>query len=107
MSNTNYTGSVGQYKQVSDTVSDLNIMIVEAPVDNKFKRRLADIVYDIEREETLKGIYQFLTEITNGMYHKEGTGMSSQNAEVVQDAHKYRNKLEYHFAQEISPVESD
>ena len=94
--------SVGEYKQVSDTVSDLNVMIVEAPVDNKYKRRLADIVYEIEREETLKGIYQFLTEITQGMYDKNQV-MST----IVQDAHEYRNKLEYHFAQEISPVESD
>ena len=94
--------SVGAYKQVSDTVSDLNVMISEAPVDNKFKRQLADIVYEIEREETLKGIYQFLTEITQGMYDKNQV-MST----IVQDALEYRNKLEYHFAQEISPVESD
>ena len=83
--------SVGEYKQVSDTVSD-----------NKFKRQLADIVYEIEREETLKDIYQFLTEIAQGMYDKNQV-MST----IVQDAHEYRNKLEYHFAQEISPVESD
>ena len=42
--------SVGAYKQVSDTVSDLNVMISEAPVDNKYNRRLSDIVYEIERE---------------------------------------------------------
>ena len=33
--------SVGEYKQVSDAVSDLNVMIVEAPVDNKFKRQIS------------------------------------------------------------------
>ena len=41
--------SVGEYKQVSDTVSDLNVMIAEAPVDNKYKRQLADIVYEREK----------------------------------------------------------
>ena len=101
--------SVGAYKQVSDTVSDLNVMISEAPVDNKYKRRLADIVYEIEREETLKGIYQFLTEITHGMYDKNKGWLDFTSIvmpEIIQDAHEYRNKLEYHFAQEISPVES-
>ena len=92
--------SIGEYKQVSDAVSDLNVMIAEAPVDNKFKRQLADIVYEIEREETLKGIYQFLTEITHGMYDK-----NIVMPEIIQDAHEYRNKLEYHFAKEISPNE--
>ena len=102
--------SVGEYKHVADVVSDLNVMIVEAPVDNKFKRQLADIVYEIEREETLKGIYQFLTEITHGMYDKNKGWLDFTSIvmpESIQDAHEYRNKLEYHFAQEISPVESD
>ena len=92
--------SVGEYKQVSDAVSDLNVMIVEAPVNNKFKRQLADIVYEIEREETLKGIYQFLTEITHGMYDKNEVVPT-----LLQDANECRNKLEYHFGKEISPNE--
>ena len=103
MSNTNYTGSVGQYKQVSDTVSDLNIMIVEAPVDNKFKRRLADIVYHIEREETLKNLYQFLFEADNGMY---GDGEEPYGHEtLVGDARVLRESMEYYFATEITPYE--
>ena len=96
------TISVGRYKQVSDTVSDLNMMVMEAPIDKKFKYHLADIVDELEREETLKDIYQFLTEISHGMYDK-----NEVISTIVQDAHEYRNKLEYHFAQEISPVESD
>ena len=101
--------SVGKYKQVSDVVSDLNVMIVEAPVDNKFKRRLADIVYDIEREETLKNTYQFLTEVSHGMYKvnilDEYSG--SELNDVIQESDDVRSQLERYFTQEISPVESD
>mgnify|MGYP004457550177 FL=1 len=38
-----------QYKTVSDVISDLNIMIVEAPLPNKEKCQLADIVAQLEQ----------------------------------------------------------
>lgn len=41
--------SYGQYKRVSDVVSDLNVMIQEAPIHNKFNRQLADIVWKLKK----------------------------------------------------------
>ena len=97
MSNTCCTGSVGQYKQVSDVVSDLNVMIVEAPINYKFKRQLADMVYEIQKEETLKSIYQFLHEICHGMY--------GGNTECVKDAQELTEDMEDCFATELTPHE--
>jgi len=103
MSNTNYTGSVGQYKQAADVVSDLNVMIVEAPINYEFKRQLADIVYEIQKEETLKNLYQFLFEADNGMY---GDGEEPYGHEtLVGDARVLRESMEYYFATEITPYE--
>ena len=93
--------SVGEYKQVSDAVSDLNVMIVEAPVNNKFKRQLADMVFEIEKEEILKNIYQFLTEVSGGMY-KVNILDEYSGSELNNDL---RSQLEHYFAQEISPNE--
>ena len=36
--------SVEEYKTVSDVISDLNVMIVEAPITNDIRVQLADIV---------------------------------------------------------------
>ena len=38
-----------QYKTVDDVISDLNAMIVEAPLPNKAKSQLADIVGNLEQ----------------------------------------------------------
>jgi hypothetical protein len=47
--------SIGQYKTVSDVVSDLNVMIVEAPLPTKIKSQLANIVGELEQlPETLR-----------------------------------------------------
>ena len=97
MSNTCCTGSVGQYKQAADVISDLNVMIVEAPISYKFKRQLADMVFKMQQEETLKNLYQFLHEIDGGMF--------GDNAECVKNAQGLRADLEYYFAQEITPYE--
>ena len=37
------------YKTISDVVSDLNVMITEAPLPNKIKCELADIVGELEQ----------------------------------------------------------
>ena len=42
--------SYGEYKTVSDVVSDLNVMITEAPISNEIACKLADIVGEIEDE---------------------------------------------------------
>ena len=39
--------SVGEYKTVGDVISDLNVMIVEAPVPNNIRMKLAEIVSDL------------------------------------------------------------
>ena len=36
--------SNGEYKKVSDVVTDINTMVQKAPLPNKVKRQLADIV---------------------------------------------------------------
>jgi hypothetical protein len=41
--------SVGKYKTIDDVISDLNVMITEAPLPNKEKRQLADIVGQLEQ----------------------------------------------------------
>ena len=41
--------SYGEYKKVSDVVTDINIMVQEAPLPNKVKRQLADIAYNLNR----------------------------------------------------------
>jgi len=38
-----------QYKTIDDVISDLNLMITEAPLPNKEKRQLADIVRQLEQ----------------------------------------------------------
>jgi hypothetical protein len=43
--------SVGEYKTVSDVVSDLNVMIVEAPITNDIRIQLAEIVGALEIED--------------------------------------------------------
>jgi len=40
--------SVGEYKTVEDVISDLNVMIVEARIPNEIKRKLADLVGELE-----------------------------------------------------------
>jgi hypothetical protein len=40
----NDMSSVGQYKTIDDVISDLNVMIVEAPIPTKERCQLADIV---------------------------------------------------------------
>jgi hypothetical protein len=42
--------NTGEYKTVSDVISDLNVMIVEAPISNSVKSSLADIVGEIYDE---------------------------------------------------------
>jgi hypothetical protein len=43
--------SVGEYKTVSDVISDLNVMIVEAPIPHNIMCKLADIVGALEIED--------------------------------------------------------
>lgn len=40
--------SVGDYLTVEDVISDLNIMIVEAPIPNHIAMILADVVGELE-----------------------------------------------------------
>ena len=40
--------SVGEYKTVGDVISDLNVMITEAPSPNDIDMKLAEIVSDIK-----------------------------------------------------------
>jgi hypothetical protein len=47
--------SVEEYKTVSDVISDLNVMIVEAPITNDIRVRLADIVGELENERRESG----------------------------------------------------
>jgi len=42
--------SVGEYKTVGDVISDLNVMIVEAPIPNSVSCKLAYIVSELEAE---------------------------------------------------------
>jgi len=42
------TGSVGEYKTVEDVISDLNVMVVEAPIPDDIKRLLAVAAAAIE-----------------------------------------------------------
>jgi len=90
--------SYSEYKKVSDVVSDLNVMIVEAPINYKFKRQLANMVFKIEQEETLKNVYQFLHEIVNGMF--------GDNAECVKNAEELIYSMEKGFATELTPHDS-
>ena len=41
--------SVGQYKTIDDVISDLNVMIVEAPIPTKERCQLADIVGQLKQ----------------------------------------------------------
>ena len=82
--------SAGGYKHVADVVSDLNIMIQEAPINNKYRCELADMVWKLKKEETLKSLSQFLHEVK-----------SVKNAEgVLAD-------FEYYFSDELCPPNSD
>ena len=45
--------SVEEYKTVSDVISDLNVMIVEAPITNDIRVQLADIVGELEDERRI------------------------------------------------------
>jgi len=40
---------MSSYKTIEDVVSDLNVMITEAPLPNKIKCELADIVGELEQ----------------------------------------------------------
>ena len=40
--------SVGEYKTVGDVISDLNVMIAEAPIPNDIDMKLAEIVSDLK-----------------------------------------------------------
>ena len=40
--------SYAEYKKVGDVISDLNVMIQEAPIPNKQRCQLAEIVYDLK-----------------------------------------------------------
>ena len=42
--------SIGEYKTVSDVISDLNVMITEAPIPNSVSCKLAFIVGELEAE---------------------------------------------------------
>ena len=42
--------SVREYKTVQDVISDLNIMIVEAPIPNHIAMILANVVGELEKE---------------------------------------------------------
>jgi len=42
--------SYGEYKTVGDVISDLNVMIQEAPFPNKERCQLADIVSELKQE---------------------------------------------------------
>ena len=44
---------MSSYKTVSDVVSDLNVMITEAPVSGKVRRALADVVGELGKPETI------------------------------------------------------
>jgi hypothetical protein len=43
--------SYGEYKTVGDVISDLNVMIQEAPIPNKERCQLADIVGELKEIE--------------------------------------------------------
>ena len=40
--------SVGEYKTVGDVISDLNVIITEAPIPNDIDMKLAEIVSDLK-----------------------------------------------------------
>ena len=40
--------SYGEYKKVGDIISDLNVMIQEAPIPNKQRCQLAEIVSNLK-----------------------------------------------------------
>jgi hypothetical protein len=40
--------SYGEYKKVGDVISDLNVMLQEAPIPSKQKCQLAEIVSDLK-----------------------------------------------------------
>ena len=42
--------SVGEYKTVEDVISDLNIMIVEAPIPTHIAMILSNVVGELEDE---------------------------------------------------------
>jgi len=42
--------SVGEYRTVEDVISDLNVMIVEAPIPNRIAMILANVVGELEDE---------------------------------------------------------
>ncbi len=91
--------SVGEYKHVAAVVSDLNIMIQEAPINNKYRCELADMVWELKKEETLKNLYQFLHETTHGMF--------GDNTECVCNAQALLEQMEDCFAIELSPYDND
>ncbi len=39
---------MSDYKTVGDVISDLNVMITEAPIPNDISMSLAEIVYDLK-----------------------------------------------------------
>jgi len=42
--------SVGEYKTVEDVISDLNVMIVEAPISTEAASGLAEVVGILQKE---------------------------------------------------------
>ena len=50
--------SSGQYKTIDDVISDLNVMIIEAPLPKKERHQLAEIVYQLDQiTEPVKEIF--------------------------------------------------
>ena len=43
--------SYGQYVSIGDVISDLNVMIQEAPLPNEYRMQLANIVFDLKEIE--------------------------------------------------------
>jgi hypothetical protein len=99
--------SVGEYKHVAAVVSDLNIMIQEAPINNKYRCELADMVWELKKEETLKNLYQFLHEITHGMYGDNTVDIHPDREDLPANAQDLLEEMEDYFAIELSPPDND
>ena len=49
--------SYGQYVSIGDVISDLNVMIQEAPLPNEYRMQLANIVFDLKRKLMIRKIW--------------------------------------------------
>jgi hypothetical protein len=58
--------SVEEYKTVSDVISDLNVMIVEAPITNDIRVQLADIVGGLVEAYGVDEDGEFIYSLTDG-----------------------------------------